>query len=367
MKTQCPVCREERLLSKAVGVCSRCLREDPEACKPFVERARHRSRRIFGLPAEPPRDPQGLPCHLCVHGCRIPPNGAGFCGLPPGGREKARVSWYYDPLPTNCVADFVCPGGTGAGYPRFALKPGPEYGYQNLAVFYEACSFDCLYCQNWHYRVDGPRRAPLGPEVLAEAVNPRVSCLCFFGGDPTPQLPHALSASEEALRHHPGRILRICFETNGSMNPGLLERMVDLSLRTGGVIKFDLKAWNPGVHYALTGAPNSRTLENFARVAQFFGERPEVPLLVASILLVPGYVDVEEVQAIAEFVASLNPQIPLSLLAFYPNCLMDDLPCTSWAHMERCLSAAKEAGLKTVHVGNRHLLGPGDYEEGRCG
>lgn len=367
MKTPCPVCREKRRLSKAVGVCGRCLREDPKACKPFVDRARRRSRRIFGLPEEPPRDPEAPACPLCAHGCRVPKNGLGYCGLPPGGREKARVSWYYDPLPTNCVADFVCPGGTGAGYPRFALKPRPEYGYQNLAVFYEACSFDCLYCQNWHYRVDGPRREPLGPEVLVGAVNPRVACLCFFGGDPTPQLPHALAAAEEALRRHPGRILRICFETNGSMNPGLLERLVDLSLRTGGVIKFDLKAWNPGVHYALTGASNSRTLENFARVARLFEERPEVPLLVASILLVPGYVDVEEVHPIAEFVASLNPRIPLSLLAFYPNCLMDDLPCTSWAHMERCLSAAKEAGLRTVHVGNRHLLWPGDYAEEGCG
>ncbi|MBC7318404.1 radical SAM protein, partial [Candidatus Bipolaricaulota bacterium] len=143
----------------------------------------------------------------------------------------------------------------------------------------------------------------------------------------------------------------------------LLSRMVDLALSTGGVIKFDLKAWSPGVHYALTGALNSQTLANFSRVAEFFGERPEVPLLVASVLLVPGYVDAEEVRPIAEFVASLNPEIPMSLLAFYPNCLMDDLPCTSWAHMERCVSAAKEAGVKTVHIGNRHLLWPGDYGE----
>jgi len=147
------------------------------------------------------------------------------------------------------------------------------------------------------------------------------------------------------------------------MNPSLLMRAVDLALETGGVIKFDLKAWSPFLHYALTGAPNSQTLENFARVAEKFGKRPEVPLLVASTLLVPGYVDEEEVRRIAEFIASLNPAIPYSLLAFYPNCLMDDLPCTSSAHMERCLAAAKEAGLKTVHVGNRHLLWPGDYGE----
>ncbi len=330
---------------------------------PVVEKARRRSRQTFGLPSEPLRDPLGYPCKLCVHACRIPQGGVGFCGLPPGGREKARVSWYHDPLPTNCVADFVCPGGTGAGFPRWAHRAGPEHGYQNLAVFYEACNFDCLYCQNWHYRVDGPQRTPLPPEDLVEAVTPRTSCICFFGGDPTPQLPHALRAAELSLEANKQRILRICFETNGSMNRRLLARMVELSLASGGVIKFDLKAWNPQVHFALTGAPNDRTLENFAWVAERFTLRPEVPLLVASILLVPGYVDVEEIRPLAQFIANLNPQIPLSLLAFHPHCLMDDLPCTSAAHMERCVRAAEEAGLLRVHVGNRHLLWPGDYEE----
>ncbi len=362
MSYLCPICGKKRLFSQAVGVCTECLRQRPEEAQPFVERARVRSRRAFGLPEKPPRHPQGKSCTICVHECRVPEDGVGFCGLPWGARTEARMSWYYDPLPTNCVADFVCPGGTGAGFPRYAHKPGAEHGYKNLAVFYEACSFDCLYCQNWHYRVDGPRRPPVGPEALAHAVDARTSCICFFGGDPTPQLPHALRAAELALESHPQRILRICFETNGSMSRGLLAHMVDLALASGGVIKFDLKAWHPQVHYALTGAPNARTLENFAWVAGRFPARPEVPLLVASILLVPGHVDVEEVRPLAQFIADLNPQIPLSLLAFHPNCLMDDLPCTSLAHMERCLRVAKEAGLTRVHVGNRHLLWPGDYE-----
>lgn len=64
--------------------------------------------------------------------------------------NKGNVSWYYDPLPTNCVAAWVCPAGTGAGYPEYAYSRGVEYGYKNLAVFYQASSFDCLFCQNWN-------------------------------------------------------------------------------------------------------------------------------------------------------------------------------------------------------------------------
>jgi pyruvate formate lyase activating enzyme len=66
--------------------------------------------------------------------------------------KQGKLSWYHDPLPTNCVADWVCSAGTGAGYPKYAHCPGPEYGYDNLAIFFHGCSFNCLYCQNWHFR-----------------------------------------------------------------------------------------------------------------------------------------------------------------------------------------------------------------------
>jgi len=358
----CQLCaRGDALVAKALGVCGDCVRARYAAAESSVVRGHARSRRLFALPQEAPRAKGGTPCEICIHGCRIPLGGVGYCGLPAGDRTQAAVSWYHDPLPTDCVADFVCPGGTGAGHPRYAHRPGPEYGYKNLAVFYEACSFDCLYCQNWHYRVEADPAEAVSPEPVVEAVDARTACICFFGGDPTPQLPHSLAVAELALAANPGRILRICWETNGSITPRLLDRMVDLALLSGGVIKFDLKAWDDGIHRALTGASNRRTLANFARAAARVRERPEVPLLVASTLLVPGYVDPEEVAGIAGFIADLDPGIPYSLLAFHPSCLLDDVPLTSWAHMERCVEAAKRAGLTTVHIGNRHLLQPGDY------
>jgi pyruvate formate lyase activating enzyme len=270
------------------------------------------------------------------------------------------VSWYYDPLPTNCVASWVCPAETDAGYREYTHCRGPEYGYNNLAVFYHACSFDCLFCQNWHYRLEAESGRMRTAEELARAVDSRTSCVCHFGGDPTPQLPHALRASRLALEKNRGRILRICWETNGCMNPALLDEMVQLSLLSGGCVKFDLKAWNERIHLALTGVSNRRTLDNFSRAARRFSERPEPPLLVASTPLVPGYVDDGEVSAIARFIASLNPQIPYSLLGFHPDFYMRDLPATSRRHAERCLEAAQEAGLSRVRIGNVHVLGA-DY------
>jgi len=273
-----------------------------------------------------------------------------------GTAEGSAVSWYFDPLPTNCVADWVCAGGTGAGYPQWAYCKGAEHGYVNLAVFYQACTFDCLFCQNWHYRERSLTDRMRTAAELAESVNTGTSCICFFGGDPTPQLPHALAAAKLARKQNTKRILRICWETNGSMSPKLLEEMMSLTLESGGCVKFDLKAMDKNIHYALCGVDNSRTLENFAAAAKHIPRRPEPPSLVASTLLVPGYIDEREVQAIASFIAGLNPDIPYALLGFHGNFLMTDLPATSLKHAEACLEAAKNAGLKRVRLGNVHLL-----------
>jgi pyruvate formate lyase activating enzyme len=333
-----------------LGLCPDCIANRWPEARPIAERAHRAGRRVFDLPPASPRAPDGIRCGMCAQDCRIGEGERGFCGLRSvrGGRivhlagtpDRGLLHWYRDPLPTNCVADWVCAGRE-------------KSGYHNLAVFYASCTFDCLFCQNWHYRETDPARSSgISALQLADAANSRTYCVCYFGGDPASQMPHAL-ASARLLAE---RGVVACWETAGSAHPRLMDRAVELALRSGGTVKFDLKAYDEGLHYALTGAPNAQTLENFARAARRAAERPEPPLVVASTLLVPGYVDAGEVGRIARFIAALNPDIPYSLLAFAPNCLMPDLPTTSVEHAEAALAAAQETGLRNVHIGNRHLL-----------
>jgi pyruvate formate lyase activating enzyme len=163
-------------------------------------------------------------------------------------------------------------------------------------------------------------------------------------------------AMKEASHSPTPRILRICWETNGGMHPSLAMKMMEISLKTGGCVKFDLKAMSGRINVALCGVSNKTTLENFRTLSSFFEKRSEPPPLVASTLLVPGYVDEEEVGAIARFIARLNPEIPYSLLAFNPHFLMPDLPSTSREHAERTRKAALSQGLTRVKVGNLQLL-----------
>jgi pyruvate formate lyase activating enzyme len=341
-----------------------CIRRHPAEALALAEAAHTLSRKVFGLPDKPPHDPAGAACELCANRCRIPENGSGYCGVRrnSGGKltgvsaTEGNLSWYHDPLPTNCVASYVCAAETGAGYPRFAHRRGPEIGFFNLAVFFRACNFNCLYCQNWQFRSESVVFHPSSIDDVVGDIDDRTACICYFGGDPTPQLPFSLEASRRARDMRPGGILRICWETNGAMHPELLDAMMELAVASGGCVKFDLKAWDPTLHRALSGVGNERTLENFARAAAFMTRRPVPPVLAASSLLVPGYLDEMEVRGIARFIAGLNSEIPYSLLAFHPQFRMADLPVTSRALAERCVAAAQESGLKQVHVGNVHLL-----------
>lgn len=356
----CIQCGSDVLVPESVGLCARCL------ARCGCAEVRARTRKSFGLPPAPPKH-GALQCTQCRNECRIGEGESGFCGLRKneGGRletiagtaSRGLCEWYYDPLPTNCVAAWVCPAGTGVGYPRYAVKAGPEKGYKNLAVFYEACSFDCLFCQNWHFRRVRPERSrKTSAKDLAAKVDDMTTCICFFGGDPSCQMPHALAAAKMAVQARGQGVLRVCWETNGYMTRSALEQALELSLVTGGCIKFDLKCWDEALHVALTGVSNGPVLENFAFAATFISQRPEVPLVVASTLLVPGYVDCSEVEHIAKFIASLDPNIPYSLLAFHPDFLLYDLPRTSRREALEALSRAQVAGLKRVHIGNMHLL-----------
>lgn len=338
--------------------------------------AKHRAlRQRYNKPHPTPADGE-LACWICGRGCRIAAGGIGYCGLRKAvghsimdalGPLVAPGHYYYDPLPTNCVANEVCPGATGAGYPKYALSPRGEIGYYNIAVFYASCNMNCLYCQNWeHHEFLAKGWPTMTVEELASSVNERTTCVCFFGGDPGPNAPHALLAARsmvERARRLGLRAFRVCWETNGLWNPALLKVATELSLETGGIVKIDLKAWTPEVYEALCGV-EPRHVElirrNVELVASYFEKRPEVPLLVVSLLLVPGYVDEVEIEGVARFVAGLNRDIPLVLLGFHPDFQLRDLPRTSWRHVKRALEIARSAGLRRVFVGNVFILGD-DY------
>jgi pyruvate formate lyase activating enzyme len=353
----CHVCLSTTpVVSAALDVCASCIKKEFVKLQPEISMVHTSTRDTFDLPPRPPDHPSGVSCNFCANQCRIGENERGFCGLrkvQEGGLVQLAgtpghglLRYYHDPLPTNCVADWVC---DGYKHP----------GCYNLAVFYESCTMNCLFCQNWHFRRSSPgKHTGISAEQLAWAADPSTFCVCYFGGDPSSQMPHALSVSKLLAEKQ----VRICWETNGMMSPKYLEKAMNYSIQTGGCIKFDMKAYDKELHFALTGISNEPVKKNFTKAAERSFERSAPPLVVASTLLVPGYVEAEQVYKISRFIASLNPEIPYSLLGFSPQFYMNDLPFTSARHAKEAEAAALDAGLSNVRIGNKHLLGR-DYFE----
>lgn len=337
-----------------MGCCPQCLEANSASLK-RVMKVHWASRQNDGLVPTVPKAGATV-CPECANHCRLNEGETGFCHLRtvtdsriaeryPG---KAVVSWYFDLLPTNCVADWVCSRTHCNG----ASSPYACY-LKNLAVFYGTCSSDCLFCQNISYRGMMGRGTPLmTPSELAAVADDRTACACYFGGDPSCNASHSIETSK-LLREE--RDVKICYETNGLISGKWLQQIADVVWESRGPIKFDLKAYSPELYTALTGVSNTTVLRNFRALAQR-GRKREEEFLIASILLVPGYIGVHEIGKLAAFIASCDPTVPTALLGFYPHHIMSDLPCTSKAHAEAAVKAAQDAGLTNVRIGNTGLL-----------
>lgn len=343
---RCRVCDNEVVISQTMPYCPDCIRNRFGEIEDDISEIHGGTRKPYGLPEKIPAHDKGMGCQLCINRCVIPEGGYGYCGARGNieGRfvgpdsKWAYVDWYHDPLPTNCVADWVCKGSN-------------DLGYTNLAVFYEACTFNCLFCQNWHFR---DRKNQATVQDLMRAADATTGCVCFFGGDPTPFALHSLEVARQLQQRK--RKIRICWETNGSIAPKYMKKWVDYALASDGCIKVDLKTFSKNLNIALCGTSNENTKANIEMIAQYMKEREHPPILIVSTLLIPGYIDETELNAMAEFISSINRDMPWSFLGFYPHFRFEDMPCTSREQAEMALRIAENHGIRNTHLGNIHLL-----------
>ncbi|MEF8874536.1 MAG: radical SAM protein [Candidatus Thermoplasmatota archaeon] len=371
-KGRCELCgKESDLVSDFLSLCLDCIRSEPSKALRKSEALHGKAREESGLPVPSRENSEGIECEYCAVNCSIAEGEKGYCGLSRnedgrlirefGNSDKAIGSWYTDPHPTNCVSSWCCAGATGSGYPEFAKTPEGDKGYRNAAVFLGSCCAHCLYCQNtdWH-RMTSSGAPILEKDELVEdlVADESITCVCWFGGSPEPQAPFVYEVSKEILdKVREDRIFRVGFEVNGNFAWKWLEKIAGLSLKSGGGIKFDLKAWDKNLYRVLTGIDPQPVFENFKKLEEYEKKRDEPPFLRASTLLVPGYIDLEEIRKIARFISKVDTSIPYSLLSYAPAYKLDDQPRTKKDFALTAKNVAENEGLENVRIGNTHLLG----------
>jgi len=172
--------------------------------------------------------------------------------------------------------------------------------FKRAAVYGDSrCGFHCRGCS---YRLKPPAKAhPLltterVEEVLAGLEVERVH---FLGGEPTlnPDLAEVARFAHEEL----GAYTKIGHSTGIHIPPPHID-----------AISVSLKAVDDALHRDYTGVSNAPVLANF-RAMYERGLQVD-----ASSVFIPGYIGLAEIERIARFIASLDPEIPYHIIGYVP-------------------------------------------------
>ena len=117
-------------------------------------------------------------------------------------------------------------------------------------------------------------------------------------------------------------------------------------------VKVSIKAYTDDIHRYYRGKSNKRVLKNFKRIYE------EGIKLSTETVFIPGCVDVIEIRKIAEFISSVDENIPLRIDAYWP------VSCDDWRAptREEVLSAVKEA---RKYLNNVSFIAGDESTEGR--
>jgi pyruvate formate lyase activating enzyme len=292
-------------------------------------------------------DPMGeetVACRLCAHRCVIKPGRRGVCAVREN-RDGRLVTLVYGEV----IAAHVDP-----------IEKKPLYhffpGSTALSVATPGCNFRCGFCQNWQIS-QSPRRKdgriagePFPPEaVVRAAVDEGCRSISYTYTEPTIFFEYA---------HDTARLARSAglannFVTNGYMTAEALEA-VRPALDAANV---DLKAFRDETYKEVCGARLEPVLDSIRRM-KALGIWVEVTTLV-----VPGLNDgTEELEAIAGFIASVDPDIPWHVSRFHPDYEYTDAPATPVSTLRAAAEAGRRQGLRYIYVGNV----PGESEDTSC-
>lgn len=271
----------------------------------------------------------------------------------------------------------------------------PEHYF---SIYQSGCNLSCLKCHSWEFSqyATGKWMSPKDIVKLAEAYASEVTYMepreratafhahdicrgcgtCVYSGERSPLCPNKLSPEQIVLSPQglgPARNivaftggdimcqpefyarcaegiksldkgLWVLLETNGY---GLTPINLDI-YKSAGVDAFwlDIKALDPEVHRKLTGVDNNWIL----RLPEEILKRGFV-LEVLS-LFIPGWVETDQIKGIAEILASTDPSIPFTILAFFPENKMKNVPSPTLDQMLSAYTTAKEVGMKNIRLGN---------------
>ncbi|MCK9573377.1 MAG: AmmeMemoRadiSam system radical SAM enzyme [Candidatus Omnitrophica bacterium] len=283
-------------------------------------------------------------CFLCNHHCRIKDENYGICSV-----RLNRKGTLYSLSYGKVVAANIDPIEKK---PLYHFLPGSK----SYSIACAGCNFKCGFCQNWQisqasiakdlslleYRLSSKG-------IVEQALSSNCPSISYTYTEPTIYFEFAYEVAKLAKE----KGLLNVFVTNGYMDKQPLQDIKPY-LDAANV---DLKSFSEDFYRKICKASLKPVLENIILLKKL-GIWIEVTTLV-----IPGKNDdKKELKQIAEFIVSVDKNIPWHISRFHPDFEFTEIGATSPESLSLAYDIAKEAGLKYVYVGNMDT----DYENTIC-
>lgn len=280
-----------------------------------------------------------IECKTCNHYCHIAPFKRGICGVRENQKGKLLninygrlISENIDPIEKK---------------PLFHYLPGTK----TFSIASVGCNFRCLWCQNDDIsqctKAENSRDdvmnvigIEIDPEqVVADAKRMNCPSISYTYTEPTVFLEFAYDTMKLAKAEN----IKNIWVSNGYMSKETLKLIMPYL----DAINVDLKCFDRMKHLKYTGAGLEPILENIKTLY-----KNKIHLEITT-LIVPDVNDDEaQLIEIAEFIASVSPDIPWHISKFYPAYQMKYTPATPIETLELAKTIGEKAGLKNIYIGN---------------
>lgn len=277
-------------------------------------------------------DHKRVHCSLCPHDCNIQPDGRGFCGVRKN-IEGFLYSMNYGEI-------------SSVGVDPIEKKPLKRFypGSYILSAGSVGCNLKCPFCQNHTIAQVKPEEIhtyhgesdELAEKALSLKSQGNIG-IAYTYNEPSVWYEFVYETAAKVKDRGMMNVL----VTNGYINEEPLKQILPYI----DAMNIDLKAFNDKFYRELVKGG----LEEVKDTIRLSAENCHVEVTT---LVIPGWNDsLEEMDAMAQWLASLSPEIPLHLSRYFPNYMMTDRPPTPVS----TLTALKETAsryLNYVYLGN---------------
>lgn len=218
-----------------------------------------------------------------------------------------------------------------------------QSGKNILSVGSFGCNLKCSFCQNYSISMAGQEKAKSEYKSPAQLVEMALNLtnrnnigIAYTYNEPLIGYEYVRDCAKLAKEHN----LKNVVVSNGSFNKKVLDEIIPYI----DAFNIDLKGFSEEFYKKVGG--DLETVKNFIKLV---AKHAHVEITT---LIIPEENDSEEeMEELSEFIASINPEIPLHVSRFFPTYKMNDKTPTDVSKVYELAKNARRK-LKYVYEGN---------------